>query len=219
MLENNENNGENVAPTEEELKQESEATQEVSVEDVRADVIEKYGLNEDDNSELIDQLTEDGVSTKKNLSKAIGQKIGFRTKLEEAGKGGKEDDKEKEKAEKAKKEKEAEDAGVEGAVTKALEKRDLDALEYSDEVKAQIKKIAEVNNTSILEALKDPYIVSVIETAATADKNVKAAVKGSNKGTTVKFNVDKPPKVDMSTEEGRKTWGEYKAYLTEEEAK
>ena len=65
-----------------EKQQEEEALKEVKDDDIRSSVIEKYGLSEDDNSELIDKLVNDFRRGKKELSTAIRQKRDWRTKAQ-----------------------------------------------------------------------------------------------------------------------------------------
>ena len=61
---------------------EEEALKEVPEDTIRSEVIEKYGLTEDDNSELIDKLVGDTKEEQKKLSTAIRQKIDWRTKAQ-----------------------------------------------------------------------------------------------------------------------------------------
>ena len=68
------------APTPEELKLEEEALNEPSKDEVRTSVIEKFGLTEDSQSDLVDKLVEETLEQKKVLGKAIKQKRDWRDK-------------------------------------------------------------------------------------------------------------------------------------------
>src|SRR3990167_2625519 len=72
----------NPTPTPEELKQEEEALKEAPQEEIRNSIIEKYGLNEDEQLDLIDNLVNDTLEQRKSLGKAIKQKRDWRTKAQ-----------------------------------------------------------------------------------------------------------------------------------------
>jgi len=55
------------------------------VEELREEVIEKYGLDEETQDELIEQITNEALETKKNTSNAIEQKSKYRQQLLDAG--------------------------------------------------------------------------------------------------------------------------------------
>ena len=66
--------------TAEEKQFDQEVLSETKEEEVRSSLIEKYGLNEEDNAELLDQLVADNLESRKKLSKAVQQKINYRDK-------------------------------------------------------------------------------------------------------------------------------------------
>ena len=68
------------APSSEELKEEEEALKESKDEEIRSQIVEKYGLDEDLNGETIDKLVEDFKEQRKIFGKAIRQKRDWREK-------------------------------------------------------------------------------------------------------------------------------------------
>lgn len=98
-------------------------------------------------------------------------------------------------------------------IGEAFEKRDLEATDYSDGIKAEISKLAKMQGVSIKQASKDPYIQFQIEAYNKEQKTQDATISRTNKSggrTTASF--DEIPDVDMNTEEGRK---EYDAWTKE----
>ena len=71
-------NIQNQAIDPEEKQLEEEALKPLTDDVLRKQVIEKYSLTEDDDSELIDKLVGDKKQEQEKLSKAIGQKIKYR---------------------------------------------------------------------------------------------------------------------------------------------
>ena len=68
-------------PTPEELAAEAAALGEVKEDEVRKNVISEFGFDEVDDAERIDKLVAKEVSSRKELSVAIGQKIKYRDSL------------------------------------------------------------------------------------------------------------------------------------------
>jgi hypothetical protein len=191
---------------EQEKAAELEATKQVTEEEVRAKVIEEFGFDEVDDAERIDKLVAKEVEHSKKLSSAIGQKINYRTKFEEASKNPPAP-----KSEVAK----VAPEDVSKVVAQTLEQRDLDDMEYPDTIKAEIKRIAAITNKSVKHAARDPYIVSTfIEPWQKEQRADEASISRTNRSSGKKpYTMDNPPDVDMSTEEGRKEWDAYKAAL------
>ena len=199
---------ENLTP--EEQIAEKEILADTKEDEVRTKIITDLGLSEDDNAELIEKLTAREIEQRKKLSTAVRQKISWREQAKGASSG---------KKDAPKKDSNVFDPDAirkeaESAALRTLEQRDLDEMEYSDEVKAEIKKIATLNNVSVRKAAQDPYIKHVIAEAEKKAAIDEAASNGSKRGKTgVKIDVSKPldPKdFDLHTEEGRKAWDEAK---------
>ncbi len=196
-------------PTPEELIAEKEAMVEVKEDEVREAIVSEYGFDEEEDAEKIEKAVEREVKHRKTLSTAIRQKIKYR------------DSQPKPVVEEVKpvvEEPPKTDKTAEQIVKETFEQRDLDDLEYPDELKDEIKRIAEVQQVSIKKALADPYIVSRIEAHKETVEIEEATISRTNKtGSKVKFSIDKPPKVDMGTEEGQKKWDEYLEWMQKQE--
>ena len=102
---------------------------------------------------------------------------------------------------------------VDQRVNEALEEKELDAISFSDAAKSSIKAYAKAEGLSIKQAIKSDYF-SFLKDKEEAAAKVEEASIGGKRGapSTKEFDIDKPPKVDMSTEEGQKTWEEFDAW-------
>ena len=185
----------------EEAKAEQEALVEAKEDEVRANIIKEFGFDEVDNADLIDKAVARELQHRKSLSQAIGQKVKIRTERDEL-----------KKAIPAKKvEVDDLDAKLEAKLNAKLEERELKGLEFPDELKAEVKKVASTQGISVREALADPYIKFKLDAYEKEKKNDDASISRTNKaGTSGKFSIDKIPEVDMNTEEGRKEWENWK---------
>lgn len=194
-------------PTPEELKAEEEALKESKEEEVRAAVVAEFGFDEEADAEKIDKLVKKEMDHRAKLSGAIGQKIKYRNA---AG------TKEPEKKPQSKTSIDADevDKKVAGGVAAALEQRDLDDMPHNDEIKAAIKRVAQIQNITVKKAEKDPYVVSLIEEDKKAQEVEEAAISNKNNkgggGSKKNWSPTDPPNVDMSTPEGRKVYQEWK---------
>lgn len=182
-----------------ELAAEQAALADKKEEEIRASVISEFGFDEAADAERIEKAVTKELDHSKKLSKAIGQKIEWRTKATTP----------KEPAPTAQEHKPEDIAKtVEATVAKTLEQRDLDSMDYPDNIKSEIKRIAQMTGKSVSQAAKDPYVVSTyIEPYEKEQKTNEAAITRTNRSSgEKKFSLDNPPEVDMSTEDGRKTW-------------
>lgn len=194
--------------TPEEQKAEAEAQTVAKEEEIRAAVITEFGFDEVDDADKIDKAVKKEVAHRTKLSEAIGQKIKYRTLAQ----GKKEEPKPEVKPSQVTAEEI--DERVSKGVNSVLEQRDLNEMSHSEEIKAEIKRVAEIRKITVKQAEKDPYIVSRIEEDKKAQKAEDASLSNkANKGTSKKnWSVDVPPDVDMTTEEGRKTYDEWKVW-------
>lgn len=193
--------------TPEELAAEQAAAQAPKEEEIRSAVIAEYGFDETADAERIDKLVTKEMDSHKKLSNAIGQKIKYRTDAEElrkkvappptpANTGVSAEDIDKKLDEK---------------LTQRLEKEALDSMDYPADIKASIQKLAQIDGISVKQAARDPMIVSKIEAYQKEEKAEAASISRTNRsGSKKTYSFDSPPDVDMSTEEGRKEWAEYK---------
>lgn len=197
-----------VTVSEEEQKFESEALVEAKEEEVRAKIITEFGFDEVDDAEKIDKLVKKELDHSKKLSTAIGQKINWRTKATTppplvtppqtpAPKGMAPEDVEK---------------VVSTKLSETLEQRDLEAMEYPENIKKEIQRIAKITNVSVKQAERDPYVITqFIEPWRKENKLDEATISKTNKHSGKRSDsFDKIPDFDMSTEKGRKDWEEWK---------
>lgn len=192
-MEINKNDGDEIVPVE------------VKEEEVRAKVIADYGFDEVDDQERIDKIVAKEIEHGKKLTSAIGQKIKYRTELEIAKKAtppaptnpSKPGDFTPELLDKR--------------VDEKLEKRDLDSMEYPEEIKKEIQRIAQIQGVSIKQAARDPYIVSKIDAHAQTVKTEQNAISRNHKTVDPKtFTFDNIPDVDMTTKEGQAVYQAWK---------
>ena len=178
---------------------EEKALKETPQDELRTQLIDKYGLDEETQSEFIDTLVKDKIEEQKRFSTAIKQKISWREKAN------------KKPVEILKKD----DTVIQGNfVTKEeLEQRDLDSLDISDELKPEIKKYATLNKVSIKEALKSDYIVFLKEKIDLKAKNDEAGIGSKSVNQSKKDLSSKTPAdFDRSTPEGRAEWEDWKKW-------
>lgn len=191
-------------PTAEELAAEQVAVQEVKEDEVRTKVIADYGFDEVDDAERIDKLVTKEVESRKALSSAIGQKIKHRTEADELRKKVTPPPPEAKPA--------TEEIGK--VVAREMEKRDLESLEFSDDIKTEIQRIAQVQGISVKQAARDPYIVFKKEAYDKEQTLAEATISRTNRSSgKTNYSFDKPPEVNMATKEGRDEWDAYKASL------
>jgi len=195
---------ENLKPSAEELALEEEALVDSKEEEIRSSIIEKYGLDESEQSDLIDNLTKDILAQKKSFGKVVSQKRTWREKAI----GEKKPEKKDTKLDPDELLKKAEEA-----VENRLAQRDLEELDLSDELKEEVKNLAKLKGVSIRKAQSDPYI-TFLKAQEDADKKLdKATITRKNKGATVVIDTTKPlnpADFNLATAEGRKAWDEAK---------
>lgn len=191
----------------EEQAAEQEATREIKEDEVRAKIIAEYGFDEVDDEERIAKLVTKEIEHTKKLNTAIGQKIKHRTEAQTAKD-------ELAKVAKPPAETKTGPEDVSKAVATELEKRDLEALEYPDDIKKEVQRIAQIQGVSIKTATRDPYITAKVEAWEKVQKQDEAAISRTNRSSGKKsYSLSGPPEsVDMSTAEGRKEYDEWIAW-------
>jgi hypothetical protein len=189
----------------EELAAEQVALQESKEDEVRSKVIAEFGFDEVDDVERIDKLVAKEMEHSKKMSQAIGQKIKWRTEAT------------KPKAPaptETKKENIPPTLDVNKVVAEELERRELEALEYSDKMKKEISDFAKFKGITVKQAQKDPYIASLIKEDEKSQETEEAAItKTRRSGGTKAASLDNPPDVDMTTEKGRAEYDKWKEDL------
>jgi len=184
-------NTKNATPAEE--TPEEEEVVEANEDEVRSYIINELGIDEYD-EELISKLVERELSQKQKLSEAIRQKINWREKAKQEPKPTNQQD-------------------VKSEILSILEEERLEDMELPEGLKEEVRKISKLNNISVKKAAQDPYVLYKKQEIEAAAKVQDATISRTNKGKSVKFDPANPPQVDMSTEEGRATWDEYKEFL------
>jgi hypothetical protein len=191
-----------------ELQQEEELLKPSKEEEVRAKVIEKFGLDEVDHAALIDNLVKDRLEDQKRFGEVVGQKRKIRDERDEL----------KKQATAPKKEAVDPDEVLKKAteaVKQEFEQRDLNDLGLPDEIKAEVQAIAKAKNISVRQAAQEPYIKFKKDEWEKEQKTNEAAISRNNKtAATQTFDPAKPPKLDPSidpnTKEGQEAIAKYR---------
>jgi hypothetical protein len=188
------------------VKVEEEALKETPLDAIKSQIMDKYGFNEEDHSEIIAKMAEEKMEDKKKLSSAIKQKIKLREKFNAV--------KPVEKKEPAKSDVDI-DALVEAKLNEKLDAKEIESSDLSDDLKKQVKNYAKLNEVSIKEALKSDYIQYQVKKEEEKDEIDDASI--SSKHDKPKANKDfknmDPKDFDVSSEEGRQQWEDYKQSL------
>jgi len=92
-----------------------------------------------------------------------------------------------------------------------LEKRELNSLDISDELKEEVGAYAKLNKVSVKKAMESPYIKFRLEEAGGEETTEEASIDGGSKTATVKKNTKEidPTKLDLTTDEGKKQYKEW----------
>ena len=207
---------ENIQPEnldKDEVKVEEEALKETPMEEIKKEMIEKFGLTEEDNSELIDKLVNDKLEERKKLGTAIKQKRSWREKYVSI----KPEDEKKEVKKETKKDFSQTDidALVEQKLNERFIEKEIESAELSDELKAEVKSYAALNKVSIKQALNSEYIMFQVNKAKEKAELEDASIdsKHDKAKTNKNFKDMEMTDFDVTTEQGRKDWDEYKIYL------
>jgi len=202
----------NNTPSPEELQVEQESLAEVQDADLRSSVLDSLGLEANDNNEdLVNKLVEREKSSRQKLSSAIGAKIKYRTELEKLNQKP-----EQKKLEQSKTEFDADSIRkqTEQTVKAQFDEEYLEESEYSDTLKAELRKVAKLNETTVRAATKDSYIQYLIEKETDGKRISEAAKNGGGSAKSSKGNSgDMPDQFTdaayMATPEGQKAYDEW----------
>jgi len=189
----------------EELAAEQVALQESKEDEVRDRVISEYGFDEVDDADRISKAVAKELEHSKKMSQAIGQKIKWRTEATKP--------KEAAPAE-VKKDYVPQTLDIGKAVKQSLEEEFLADLDYSPEIKKEIKRVADITGVTVKAALRDPYIVAKIADYTKAQEVEEASISKTNRpGGNKSYSFENPPNSNMNTPEGRAEWEKYKAEM------
>lgn len=203
----------NATPTPEELKQEEEVLQELKEDEVRNRVIEDYGLDEDEQSDLVDKLTQKEIEQRKAFGKVIEQKRKWREKASVQP-----ETKPSETMVAETQKMSGDSADIERIINEKLEERELQAIDCPEDLKSEIKKLAKIQGISVKQALADPYIQYKKEDMERDQRNTEASTGGTRKGVAL-MDENNIPEFDYSTEEGRKKAKEWRDSLNKKATK
>lgn len=181
----------------------------ISPDELREQMAEKFNIDAENESELLDSIVDHEIEQRKKLSTAIRQKQDWRKKATEQA--GKKSDNDKDNPTKG------DTPNVESLVDERLRQRDLDNLDLPDEIKTEIADMSKYKGISVREASKLPYIASMIrEHEAQQDADGALPSRGNRGGRSVK-DASKAPSAedyDFSKEEDRERWDkDTKSYL------
>lgn len=193
-----------------ELAEEQAALVDAKEDEVRNKIITDLGIEDDDsNKNLIDKMVAREMDQHKTLSKAISQKIKMRDQI-----NGTKPPVKTSPTKVANMTVEEIVATTQKATREEFDNRDLNSLAHSEKVKGEIKRVANIQNVSVLVAANDPYIQSLIETEKRQQNVDDAAKNGKGRtktGVTIDVSKDLDPnQFDLSTPEGRAEWQEAK---------
>lgn len=172
--------------------------------EIKAEVIEDLGGEDFDleaNADKVERITQRRLRDEEMKTSLHDQKVKAKAKLEEKGKV-------EETVPPVKKE----EINIKEQIRETLDEISLSDMDLSDSIKAEIKKISKISGVTVKKALSDPYIqFKLEEEKRNADNSAAALNSGNNKPKPSKnFDTMKPSDFDLSTEDGRKGWEEYK---------
>lgn len=198
MDENNQN-----LVSQEEQNAEKEATMEVQESELREKIATDLGLDSEEDSELLDKLTERELTHREKLSGAIKQKITWREKFQSTT--AKTSEKKTTESVNLKNLEEL-DALVDSKLEERFQARELSSLNYPEEVQNEVKEIAKIRGISVRDASQLPYIKSRVEEVVKSQRMINSTPKRSKSATTTpttRIDLSKPlnPK-DFKTPDG-----------------
>lgn len=105
---------------------------------------------------------------------------------------------------------------IDSIVEAKLEKRDLDALDLSDELRKEVSTYAKVQGVSIKKALSSDYITFLKQKEEKNDKIDNASLGSKRKATKKDYSDMKPSDFDLKTPEGKADFAKYEEHIRSE---
>lgn len=198
----------------EEAALEKEALAETGDAAIRARVLERLALAEvPENEEYIQKLVEWQKEENKKLATAIKQKINYREKAQKPTPTAVVTP----AAPKTNAEVPDVAALVDARLNERLDEVELSKSELPEEARKELKAYAKAQGITAREALSTPYFQFLKDREDAKKKEEDATISRTNK-TPAKtaYSVDKPPQVDMQTEEGRAEWDNWLAWASKQ---
>ena len=190
----------------EEIREEEELLKESREEEVRSQIVEKYGLDGEVDYELVAKLTQDTLDDRKRFGKLVGQKRKAREALIEAQK--------KPVVEPEKVQPKEGLLGreeVEKLLTERDFKRDLASLDVSDGLRKEVEAYAKAKGVSPIEAMNSPFIKFMKTDEDKKQREIDASAGGGRRTLTEKDISKLTPKdFDLNSDEGIKAYAEWK---------
>lgn len=159
-----------IKETNEELEVEKQATLDIDEEEIRSQIIEEIGLDEESNSEQIDKLVKKELDNRKKLSSAIGAKIKWRTE--------------------ATKPKEAPVAPKKDVELSFKDQIALSKSNVDEDMIDEVVNYAKLQNISVSESLKSSYIQFLVKEKEEFKKAADAANVGGSKRVAKKVTAE-----------------------------
>lgn len=159
-------------------KLEDDVLKPVAEDDIKTKVLEKFGISEDDNPELLAKLVEEEKEHRKQLSTAITQKRKWREQAQAI--------KPAETPQPPSQPTQLPD--IDKLVEEKLNERDLRAMPLSDDLKSEVKAYAKAKGIAYSEAANSPYISYLKEQAEEKRRSEEASI--SSKGGQVHAKTD-----------------------------
>jgi hypothetical protein len=213
-MDNEQNTPDTGTPTPEELQVEQESLAEVKDDDLRTSVVDSLGLEDnEDNAGVIEKALEREKDYRKKLSGAIGAKIKYREQLNQYTQQSSEPAENKSKTEL---DADAIRKQTEDTVRAQFDEEYLEDSNFSDTLKAEMRKVAKLNDTSVRATTKDSYIQHLMEKEEQEKRTQEAAqngggerkgTQGEGEGMPDRFNDP----TYMMTEEGQKDYDDWAA--------
>lgn len=189
-------------------EQEKEAVAEGA--ELRSQVAAALGIADDEaNKELLDKAVTRESGLRKGYGTLLGKYKGLKTKVKPAPQQAPQQQQQSQQGKALTPEEIRQQA--EATVTQQLEQRDLDEMELPDDIKSEIKSVAKIKGISVRKAAQDGYIQHLIEKAVAENRITDAALPSTRRAApAARPGNAAAPKFDMSTEEGRKAFNEWK---------
>ncbi len=196
------------AEPKENLQEEEELLKLPHVDEVKKGLIDKFGLNEELDGDLINKLIEEENINQRRLATAIKQKRTWREKAE-SQMGKKEEEKPQMQVPKV----DEIEKLVDQRVSARLEERELESLSYSDKMKDELKSFAKANGFTIKQAMGSDYFSFLKSQEESRAKVDEASIGGKRKAPTKSdFASKNPSDFDLTTEEGRADYEKFKEW-------
>ena len=101
----------------------------------------------------------------------------------------------------------------ESVINKVLDKRELESLDLSDNLKKEIKTYAEIQGISVKKALDSDYISFLKEKEEKKQKIDDASLGSNRKKTKKDYSEMKVTDFDLTTPEGKAEFSKYEEYI------